>query len=193
MDDRDDGPDGPGRVGSRRLLAAPRAWLLFLAVATVVVSVDQIAKALAVRHLTGEPDVEVVGEILQLHLTYNPGAAFSLGTRFTVVLSCLAILATLVVLWVSRRVVSPLWAVALGLLLAGIDGNLIDRLFRAPSPFRGHVVDFLMLPNWPIFNVADMSINVGVALILLQVFRGIGMDGRRAEPDSAGRDEEEAS
>ncbi|AJR18358.1 signal peptidase II [Pimelobacter simplex] len=186
VDDRDDGPDGPGTAGSRPLLAAPRAWALFLSVAVLVVVVDQVAKVLAVRHLTGEPDVEVVGEILQLHLTYNPGAAFSLGTRFTVVLSCLAITATLVVLWVSRRVVSPLWAVALGLLLAGIDGNLIDRLFRAPSPFRGHVVDFLMLPNWPIFNVADMSINVGVALILLQVFRGVGLDGQRVEKPQKG-------
>ncbi len=147
--------------------------------------VDQVTKALAVDRLTGEPDVEVAGELLQLHLTYNPGAAFSLGTRFTVVLSILACVATVVVLWLSRRLQNKWWAVALGLMLAGIDGNLMDRLFRDPSPFRGHVVDFLMLPNWPVFNVADICINVGVAMILVQVLRGIAMDGTRIAKDSA--------
>jgi len=175
LDHRD---DGPGRSGA--LLAHPRGWLLFAAVAAVMVAIDQVAKVLAVRHLAGEPDRELVGELLQLHLTYNPGAAFSLGTRFTVVIACLAWVATLVVLWVSRRVVSKVWAVGLGLLLAGIDGNLIDRMIREPGPFRGHVVDFLMLPNWPVFNVADICINVGVGLILLQVLRGVNLDGTRA-------------
>ncbi|GAA1523362.1 signal peptidase II [Nocardioides humi] len=177
VDDRD---DGTGRTRSG-LLAHRGSWLLFAAVAAVMIAVDQVAKVLAVRHLTGEPDVEVVGELLQLHLTYNPGAAFSLGTRFTVAIACLACVATLVVLWTSRRVVSRVWAVGLGLLLAGIDGNLIDRLVREPGPFRGHVVDFLMLPNWPVFNVADICINVGVGLILLQVLRGVNLDGTRAQ------------
>lgn len=187
VDHRD---DGPGRTGSG-FLARPRSWLLFITVAVVMVAIDQVAKVLAVRNLTGEPDVEVVGELLQLHLTYNPGAAFSLGTRFTVAIACLACVATLVVLWVSRRVASPVWAVGLGLLLAGIDGNLIDRLFRDPAPFRGHVVDFLMLPNWPVFNVADIRINVGVGLILLQVLRGVNLDGSRVEPRDADRPEAE--
>lgn len=144
-----------------------------------MVTIDQIAKVLAVRHLTDEPDVQVIGDLLQLHLTYNPGAAFSLGTRFTVVLTLLAAIATLVVLWLSRHLANRVWAVGLGLLLAGIDGNLIDRIFRDPSPLRGHVVDFLMLPNWPIFNIADICINVGVALILIQVLRGVAVDGTR--------------
>ncbi len=147
--------------------------------------VDQVTKALAVDRLAGEPDVEFVGELLQLHLTYNPGAAFSLGTRFTVALSVLASVATVVVLWLSRRVQNKWWAVALGLMFAGIDGNLMDRLFRDPAPFRGHVVDFLMLPNWPVFNVADMCINVGVAMILVQVLRGVAMDGTRVAKESA--------
>jgi len=177
VDHRD---DGPGRTGER-LLAQPSSWLLFIAVAVVMVAIDQVAKVLAVRHLAGQPDREVVGELLQLHLTYNPGAAFSLGTRFTVAITCLACLATLVVLWISRKAVSKVWAVGLGLLLAGIDGNLVDRLVREPGPFKGHVVDFLMLPNWPVFNVADICINVGVGLILLQVLRGVSLDGSRAE------------
>ena len=84
------------------------------------------------------------------------------------------------VLWLSRRLGSTVWAVAFGLLLAGICGNLTDRLLREPGPLRGHVVDFLMLPHWPIFNVADMCINVAAALILVQAFRGIRLDGTRA-------------
>ncbi|KRA37360.1 MULTISPECIES: signal peptidase II [unclassified Nocardioides] len=177
VDDRDDGsqPVRPSRV------VAPRTWALFLSVAVVLVLTDQITKVLAVRHLAGEPDKQVVGDLLQLHLTYNPGAAFSLGTRFTVALAVLACTATLVVLWLSRRVDDRVWAVGLGLLLAGIVGNLLDRLLREPGPFRGHVVDFLMLPNWPVFNVADICINLGVGLILIQVLRGIAIDGTRQE------------
>lgn len=176
VDHRD---DGSGRTG-KALLAHPRSWLLFASVAVVMIAIDQVAKVLAVRHLAGEPDREVLGDLLQLHLTYNPGAAFSLGTRFTVAITCLACVATVVVLWTSRRVGSKVWAVGLGLLLAGIDGNLIDRMLREPGPFKGHVVDFLMLPNWPVFNVADICINVGVGLILLQVLRGVNLDGSRA-------------
>ncbi|MDN5746838.1 MAG: signal peptidase II [Nocardioidaceae bacterium] len=185
-------PVGDGNEGSHRgkgFLAARRWWLLFVSVAVVALTADQVTKVLAVRHLTDRPNVEVVGDVLQLHLVYNPGAAFSLGTQFTVVLSCLAVAATLVVLALSRRIATPMWAFAMGFLLAGIDGNLADRIFRAPEVLRGHVVDFLRLPNWPIFNVADICINIGVALILVQVVRGIRMDGTR-EDESAEADSE---
>ena len=114
-----------------------------------------------------------------LHLTRNAGAAFSTGTGYTELFTALAIVAVLVVLWLSRRVRNVVWAVAFGFLLAGITGNLTDRIFRAPGVLRGHVVDFLMLPHWPIFNVADMCINVAAALILVQAFRGIRLDGSR--------------
>jgi signal peptidase II len=74
--------------------------------------------------------------------------------------------------------------VALGLLCAGVAGNLADRLFRPPGPFRGHVVDFLELPHWPIFNVADMCISGAAVLIMvLAVVRNIGLDGSRAARD----------
>jgi len=145
----------------------------------VLYAVDQLTKWLAVDRLTGQPDKELVGEILVLHLTRNAGAAFSAGTGYTEVFSCLAILAVVVVLWLSRRLGNTLWAVAFGLLLAGICGNLTDRLLREPGPLRGHVVDFLMLPHWPIFNVADMCINAAAVLILVQAFRGIRLDGSR--------------
>jgi signal peptidase II len=173
-----EGPAGPPRR---------RTWLLFGGAFAVLYAVDQLTKWLAVDRLTGEPDRPLVGDLLVLHLTRNPGAAFSAGTRYTEVLSVVAIVAVLVIVWLSRRVRNVLWAVAFGVLLAGVAGNLTDRLLRAPGPLRGHVVDFLMLPNWPVFNVADMCINVAAALILVQAFRGVRLDGRRAgATDDAG-------
>jgi signal peptidase II len=145
----------------------------------VLYATDQATKWLAVDRLSGKPDKELVGDLLVLHLTRNAGAAFSTGTGYTVLFSWLAIAAVLVVLWLSLRVRNVGWAIAFGLLLAGITGNLTDRLFRTPGALRGHVVDFLMLPHWPIFNVADMCINVAAALILVQAFRGIRLDGSR--------------
>ena len=156
-----------------------RVRVLLFGVFAVLYAVDQVTKWLAVDRLTGKPDKELVGDLLMLHLTRNAGAAFSTGTGYTEVFSALAIVALLVVLWLSRRVHNIGWAIAFGLLLAGIAGNLTDRLFRAPGVLRGHVVDFLMLPHWPIFNVADMCINAAAALILVQAFRGIRLDGSR--------------
>ena len=90
-----------------------------------------------------------------------------------------AIVAAVVVLYYARRIGTATWAVALGFLLAGITGNLTDRLLREPGPMRGHVVDFLQLPHWPIFNVADICINVAAGLIILQAVRGVRLDGSR--------------
>jgi signal peptidase II len=156
-----------------------RVRTVFAVVAVCFYVLDLGTKILAVARLSDRPDVHVVGDLLVLHLTRNAGAAFSTGTKYTVVLSCVAAVAVLVVLWASRRAGSLLWAVALGLLIAGVSGNLTDRLFRSPGPLRGHVVDFLMLPNWPVFNVADMCINVAAGLILVQAFRGVRLDGTR--------------
>ena len=155
--------------------------VILVAVFASLYAADQLTKWLAVDRLTGQPDHAVVGDLLVLHLTRNAGAAFSTGTGYTELFSCLAIVAVLVVLWLSRRIRSVAWAVAFGLLLAGIAGNLTDRLLREPGPLRGHVVDFLMLPSWPVFNLADIAINVAAALILVQVFRGVRLDGTRVE------------
>jgi len=152
--------------------------LAFVAVAAAGLALDQASKTLAMRNLD-DGDIEVLGSWLVLHLTRNPGAAFSTGTQYTLLFSLLAIAAVVVVLYLSRRVGSLLWAIALGLLFAGVSGNLIDRVFRDPAPLRGHVVDFLMVPHWPVFNVADICINVAAGLILVQAFRGIRIDGTR--------------
>ena len=169
-------PSGPE---SRPGAAACR--LIFLGVTLFVWSLDQVTKWLAVEHLTGRGRVDFIGDLLSLHLTRNPGAAFSLGTAFTEVFTILAICACAVVLYLSPRVRSRSWAVGFGFLLAGVAGNLTDRIFRSPGLFKGHVVDFLELPHWPIFNLADVSLDVAVAVILIQGIRGIRLDGTRHE------------
>jgi signal peptidase II len=148
-------------------------------VALVALAVDTATKVYAVHELAGRAPVHVVDDLLRLTYARNPGAAFSTGTAYTPVICGVAVVAAVVVGWLLRRVRSTGWAWAFGLLLAGILGNLADRLFRDPGPFRGHVVDFIELPHWPVFNVADICINVAAALILLQALRGVRLDGAR--------------
>lgn len=169
-----------GRSRRRRL------WL-FAAIAATAYALDVVTKVLAVEHLRGEPRIPLVGDVLSLYLTYNSGAAFSFLTGYTEVLTVVAVAATVVVVWVARRLGSTGWAIALGFLLGGVLGNLTDRLVREPGFMRGHVVDFLMLPNFPVFNVADIWINIAAATIILQALRGINVDGTRHEDSSDDR------
>lgn len=161
---------------------------LVLGVAVLAWLVDLGSKIYAERELAGREPVEVLGSLLQLNLTHNAGAAFSTGRSMTPVISLFATVAFAVAVWFAFRVRNLIWAWAFGLLIAGIAGNLTDRIFRDPGPLRGHVVDFLELPHWPVFNIADVCINVAAGLIILQSLRGIGISGRRHdhEPDHAG-------
>lgn len=147
-------------------------------VAVIGFLVDLATKEWALKALADGP-IPVIGDWFRLRLIFNPGAAFSLGTDSTIVFTVISSVAAVVVLVLAPRVRSPLWAVGLGLLLAGITGNLFDRLFRQPEPFHGHVVDFLSFGSFPVFNVADMCINVAAAVIIVQSLRGIGLDGTR--------------
>jgi signal peptidase II len=158
---------------------ASRHRLLFVLVAVTAYAVDLVTKVLAVRHLTSGAPVDVVGSLLRFDLVRNPGAAFSTGTSYTLLLSVIAVIAAAVVIRFGRRLGDPTWAVALGLLLAGVCGNLTDRIFREPGFLRGHVVDFMELPHWPVFNVADMLIDAAVILVIVQTWRGIGITGAR--------------
>jgi len=157
----------------------PRAPRLVLALSVALAAwlVDLATKILAQRELADRGPVDVVGSLLRLNLTRNAGAAFSTGTSMTPVIAVFALVAFVVVLVLTTRVGTAGWAWAMGLLLAGIAGNLTDRIFRDPGPLRGHVVDFLQLPHWPIFNVADICINVAAGLIVLQSVRGIPLRG----------------
>ncbi len=110
----------------------------------------------------------MLGRALQLRLIFNPGAAFGMGENATVVFSVFAIIATLACLLVALPRIVKVWhGWALGLLLAGITGNLVDRVIRPPAPLHGHVVDFLQVPYFAIFNVADICITVAAGLIIL--------------------------
>lgn len=153
--------------------------LLFWGIGVTGIVADQASKAWAERTLEGRGTVRVVGDLFGWHLTYNPGAAFSMGTAFTEVLSVIAICAVVAILFFSRQLGSTGWSIGLGFLLAGVGGNLIDRLTRDPGFLEGHVVDFMALPNWPIFNLADVCINVAAAVIIVQVIRGSRIDGTR--------------
>jgi signal peptidase II len=153
---------------------------VFAVVALAAYAVDLGTKLLAVHRLTEGYPVDVVGSWLRLDLVRNPGAAFSTGTSYTVLLSVIAVIAAAVVIRYGRRLGDRTWAVALGLLLAGVLGNLTDRVFREPGFMRGHVVDFLELPHWPVFNVADMLIDAAVVLILVQSWRGVRLTGARS-------------
>ena len=163
------------------------ARLVFAAVALLAYGLDLASKQWALSELA-DGDIPVLGDWFIFHLTFNPGAAFSTGTDFTIVFTCLAMVAVVVVLWLSRRIRSTGWALALGLLLGGVAGNLTDRIVRELEAFHGHVVDFLMLPNWPVFNIADVCINIAAGLIILQTFRGIALDGTRDSERGSGRE-----
>jgi signal peptidase II len=168
----------------------PRRHLLVLlwALCLTVVVIDQVTKTLALSHLDPDDPVQVVGDLLRLRLVFNPGAAFSIGTGMTWLLTTVAITVVIVVIRISRRLGSRGWAVALGLLLGGAIGNLTDRLLREPGFARGHVVDFIELPNFPVFNAADSAITCAAVLIVLLGLRGIGIDGQRESSTETGAD-----
>ncbi len=140
---------------------------LALAVAAVVLVVDQATKFVAVRTLTGREPVPVFGEFLQLRLLYNPGAAFSLGAGSTWVFAIFAAVAVVVLLWYVSRPQPKGMAVSLALLLGGATTHLGDRLFREPGFARGHVVDFIDYNGWFVGNVADIALTCGAVLLLI--------------------------
>jgi len=171
---------GPVSKPPRPVEHRPRLWPLFGAIALVGLALDAVTKVAVVTYLEPDVGVPVIGRLLTFRLIRNPGAAFSQGEGFAWVF---AVAAVLVLAYVLVRLVPRLghvgWTVALALLAAGVAGNLGDRLFRAPGPFRGHVVDFLQLPHWPIFNVADMCITTAaVMIVVLSLLKNVGIDGR---------------
>ena len=164
------GPEGP--AGRSRLI-------LLLGVAGTVLLADALTKSLVVRELSERDPVTLLGGVLTLRLVRNPGAAFGFAQGLTIAFTVVAVGVVVVILRLSRRLRSTPWAIALGLVLGGAVGNLVDRLFRAPGPGRGHVVDFLELPHWPVFNLADSAIVTAAVLMVLLSARGLSYDGTR--------------
>ena len=170
-------PVPPG--GRRRLTTT------LLVLAAVTLAADQATKAWALATLTpGEP-VDLVGSWIQLQLIRNPGAAFSLGEGVTWLLTAVSLAILAWVLVAARRVGSMPWAVALGLLLGGALGNLLDRLLREPGPGRGHVVDFIDYFGLFIGNVADIAIVGAAGLVMVLAYRGVPLRGGAAPAEPA--------
>ena len=171
-------PDVPGTSATSG--AAPRRRIgVLLAVAAAVLAADAITKATVVAELSGHRPVRLLGGLLTLQVMRNSGAAFNIGTSMTIVFTAIAVGVIIFILRTARRLRSLPWAVTLGLLLGGATGNLADRLLRSPAPLRGYVVDWIELPHWPVFNLADSAIVCGGAIAILLSVRGIRIDGTR--------------
>jgi signal peptidase II len=143
-----------------------------LGVAAAVAAADVVSKVIVVRRLAGRPPVHVLDGVLELTLTRNAGAAFSVGVGATVLFTLVAVVVIVAIVRTATRLQQVSWAVALGLLLGGAVGNLVDRLGRSPGPFRGRVVDWIHLTHWPVFNIADAAITVGAILAVLVMLVG---------------------
>jgi signal peptidase II len=183
-------PATEGPADSRPL---PRAIAWLAAIPILVVLADQITKQLALSYLVGEPPVRLLWGAVYLNLTRNGGAAFSIASEYTFVFPIVTLFVVAGIIVLSRRLRSVPWAIAFGLVLGGAFGNVIDRLFRAPGVFRGHVVDMISLfdeagrvfPAGAIFNVADSALFCGVVLAIILELTGRRRDGSRDSRSSA--------
>ncbi len=176
-----------GPTPRRGVLTARAAWALALGIGAVGYAVDFGTKELALAHLDPQNPPVLLGGLLRLQLIRNPGAAFSMGEDFTVVLTLVSVAALAGVLaWVLPRTRHVGWTVGMGLLLAGILGNLTDRLIRPPAPLHGHVIDFFQVPNFAIFNVADICITfAAITIIWLVVITQVDLNGTSTKEEKA--------
>ena len=161
-----------------------RALGLLAAIWLVVYGLDQLSKFLVTENLPYNRSVPVLGEVLQFHYIRNPGAAFSIATGYTWVLSAIAVAVIVVIIFFAPRIRSAAWATMFGLVLGGAFGNVTDRLFRPPGFGVGHVIDFIQVIYFPaIFNVADIAVVSAMGLFLLLSLRNVGLDGVRVRDD----------
>ncbi|MGH3155109.1 MAG: signal peptidase II [Streptosporangiaceae bacterium] len=162
-----------------------RNFAVCLAVACGVLLLDVISKVLVVAELGPHQRVVWLGGLITLQLVRNPGAAFGFGASYTIIIAAIAVGTIVFILRAARRLRSLGWAIVLGLLLGGATGNLSDRIFRAPGPLRGYVIDWIKLPLFPpTFNLADTAITFGAIIAVILALRGIRIDGP-GEIDSA--------
>lgn len=139
---------------------------------------DQVSKYAAEAFLKDGNVVQVLGSLLQLRLAYNDGAAFSLNFGGTWVLPTISSIAVLVLLWFGPKAKTKVWALISALVLGGAAGNWVDRVFKDPGFYQGHVVDFLQIPfNFPIFNFADSFLVIGVCLAMVRTLKGDEIGG----------------
>ena len=166
-------PPTPRRPRRRVLLS------LFAGFAVFAYALDQLTKLWVTSSMVEGERIPVLPPVLHWYFIRNSGAAFSIGENVTWVFSIIMAAVSIAILFQVRKLGSAWWSLALGLLLGGALGNLTDRLFREPSFGMGHVVDFIQLPNFAIFNIADSAVVSAVAIICLLTVRGISLDGSR--------------
>ncbi|GGQ51855.1 hypothetical protein GCM10010166_20960 [Couchioplanes caeruleus subsp. azureus] len=179
----------PAPSGMRR-----KAVVVLGATALLGVVLDQLTKELSTNGLTEGQPVRILGGLVHLSLLRNSGAAFSLGSGYTWVFPLVTLAVVGWIGWMTLRLRSVPWAVALGLVLGGALGNLGDRLFRAPGVFQGHVVDMISLfgpygEHFAVFNIADSCLSVGVVLAVLLELTGRQRDGTRLTKRATASDE----
>ena len=139
---------------------------LTMAIALAVIAIDQLTKHWAVNALTDVPPRHVIWT-LQWNLTFNSGMAFSKGQGMGPIIGLIAVVVVVVVIVGVRKNSNPMVAIAAGFIVGGALGNLADRLFRGDGWLHGSVVDFVDFQWFPIFNVADMAVNVGGVMFVL--------------------------
>lgn len=162
-----------------------RRFALVCIVAAVAVVIDQGSKALALEKLSETERIPLIGDLLGFQLAFNPGAILSLGSGVTWLLTLVGVAAVALIIFAATRTRSVTTALALGLILGGAIGNLIDRLFAPPAFGRGHVVDFLAYGDLFIGNLADVALGVGIVMLLLATFarrRNSALIGRGSAP-----------
>lgn len=169
------------RASSAAGRTSRRALGVALAVAGLGVVLDQGTKALAALNLPPGDRIPLVGDLLGLSLIYNPGAAFSLGSGATWIFSIVGVIAAAATIMFAVRLRGIRWGIALGLILGGAVGNLIDRLVNPPSFGQGHVTDFIAYGDLFVGNVADILVVAGVAMLLISTNSGDGEAGPTTE------------
>jgi len=169
--------------------ARPRRYVLLLSVALIAIVADFLTKEWVLAAFSPGERLDVVGSFVQFTLVYNTGAAFSLGTGYTWVFTAIATVVVLAIAWIGWRVRSLWWGATLGLMMGGAAGNLVDRYFRGETPGTGAVVDFISVGTFPVFNLADSCVVVGACLVVALTFKGLNLDGTRAEDEETGPDE----
>lgn len=139
----------------------------WLPLAAAIVILDQLTKAWAVDELSDGHTIDLFWT-LRFNLTYNTGMSFGTGQGWGPVIGVVAMVVVVALLLsLQRGMGGRVTTLAVGAIVGGACGNLIDRLFREPYWFRGGVVDFIDFQWFPIFNVADIGITVGGATLLL--------------------------
>lgn len=146
-----------------------RAVRALYVAAALAYAFDRVTKIAAERALPGDP-ITLIPGVFTLRFTTNSGGAFSLFQDFPWFFAAVSIVVSLAIVVTSWRHDDRMVAAALGLILGGALGNLTDRIVRGPG-LSGHVVDFIDLHVWPVFNLADSAIVIGALLLALRSAR----------------------